>query len=69
MCVLTDGQTTELTRLQVGEDPSTPANIIVSTIIEAEKIAPLLQEFQSKGRKVNVSVSLDLAIGTHTLTS
>lgn len=47
-------KTLELTRLQVGEDPATPANIIVSTLKEAEKTMPLLQEFQSKGRKVNV---------------
>lgn len=50
----------ELTRLQVGEDPKTPANIIVSTILEAENITPLLQEFQSKGRSVNVSQSFIL---------
>ncbi|ROV93408.1 hypothetical protein VMCG_08370 [Cytospora schulzeri] len=50
-------KTEELTRLQVGEDPATPANIIVSTLIEAEKTTPLLQEFQSKGRKVNVLYS------------
>lgn len=47
-------QTTELTRLQVGEDPDTPANIIVSTILEAENITPLLQIFQQQGRAVNV---------------
>lgn len=41
----------------MGEDPNTPANIIVSTILEAEKITPLLQEFRSKGRGVNVSLS------------
>lgn len=53
-------QTTELTRLQVGEDPQTPADIIVSTIIEAEKITPLLQEFQSKGRQVNILYSFPI---------
>lgn len=53
-------QTTELTRLQVGEDPNTAADIIVSTILEAEKITPLLQEFQSKGRQVNILYSFPL---------
>lgn len=53
-------QTVELTRLQVGEDPSTPANIIVSTILEAEKITPLLRDFQDKGRKVNVLYAFPL---------
>ncbi|KAF3764341.1 hypothetical protein M406DRAFT_71110 [Cryphonectria parasitica EP155] len=45
---------------KVGEDPNSPANIIVSTILEAEKITPLLQEFQSKGRKVNVLYSFPI---------
>ncbi|KAI3396713.1 hypothetical protein diail_11740 [Diaporthe ilicicola] len=46
-------KTQELTRLQVGENSETPANIIVSTVLEAEEIAPVLKDFQSKGRKVN----------------
>lgn len=53
-------QTIELTRLQVGEGPATPANIIVSTVLEAEKVTPLLQEFQTKGRKVNVLYAFPL---------
>ncbi|KUI58692.1 hypothetical protein VP1G_05988 [Cytospora mali] len=53
-------KTEELTRLQVGEDLTTPANIIVSTLKEAEKTAPLLKEFQSKGRKVNVLYAFPL---------
>ncbi|KAK4648035.1 uncharacterized protein QC761_106570 [Podospora bellae-mahoneyi] len=53
-------KTTELTRLQVGNDKSTPVNIVVSTIIEAENILPLLKEYQSKGRKVNVLFSFPL---------
>ncbi|KAK4177726.1 putative serine dehydratase domain-containing protein [Triangularia setosa] len=53
-------KTTELTRLQVGDDKSTPVNIVVSTIIEAENILPLLKEYQSKGRKVNVLFSFPL---------
>ncbi|KAL2142727.1 hypothetical protein VTI28DRAFT_815 [Corynascus sepedonium] len=47
-------KTTELTRLQVGDIRTTPVSLIVSTIIEAEKILPLLQEYQSHGRPVNV---------------
>lgn len=46
-------QTTELTRLQVGEGTG-PANIIVSTIIEAENVAPLLLEYKAAGRAINV---------------
>lgn len=46
-------QTTELTRLQVGEGKGT-ANIIVSTLIEAENVAPLLVELRDSGREVNV---------------
>jgi hypothetical protein len=47
-------QTIELTRMQVGNDLDTPADIIVSTILEAENIIPLMKEYQSRGRKVNV---------------
>ncbi|KAK4194863.1 putative serine dehydratase domain-containing protein [Triangularia verruculosa] len=53
-------KTTELTRLQVGNDMSRPVNIVVSTIIEAENILPLLKEYQSKGIKVNVLFSFPL---------
>ncbi|CAN8101457.1 unnamed protein product [Discula destructiva] len=53
-------KTTELTRLQVGEDPRTPANIIVSTILEAENITPLLQTYQKQGRTVNVLYAFPL---------
>jgi hypothetical protein len=49
-------KTTELTRLQVGAG-SRPANIVVSTIMEAENIVPLLLEYKSGGRDVNVSYS------------
>ncbi|KAM0254490.1 hypothetical protein ACHAQJ_006708 [Trichoderma viride] len=44
-------KTVELTRLQVGEDVSRPANLIVSTLTEAEFILPLLEEYKSKGRQ------------------
>ncbi|EHL02316.1 putative D-serine dehydratase [Glarea lozoyensis 74030] len=45
-------KTTELTKLQVG-DGNGPANLIVSTIIEAENVAPLLLEYKAAGRAVN----------------
>ncbi|KAK4193279.1 D-serine dehydratase [Podospora australis] len=53
-------KTTELTRLQVGDTNTTPASIIVSTIIEAENVLPLLKEYQSKGRDVNILYSFPL---------
>lgn len=37
---------------------SRPANLIVSTLSEAEFILPLLEEYKSKGRQVNVSTYL-----------
>jgi hypothetical protein len=46
-------QTTELTRLQVGGGLG-PVNIIVSTLIEAENVVPLLLEYKAVGRVVNV---------------
>ncbi|KAI2625995.1 putative serine dehydratase domain-containing protein [Hypomontagnella submonticulosa] len=53
-------KTEELTRLQVGDKSSSDVNLIVSTIIEAEKLVPLLKEYQEKGRKVNVLYSFPL---------
>jgi len=47
-------QTIELTRLQVGGGLG-PVNIIVSTIIEAEHVVPLLLEYKAAGRAVSVS--------------
>ncbi|QSZ29585.1 hypothetical protein DSL72_004101 [Monilinia vaccinii-corymbosi] len=55
-------KTTELTRLQVG-DGSGPVNIVVSTVVEAENIAPLLIEYKNKGRAVNVLYSFPLTSG------
>ncbi|KKA28701.1 hypothetical protein TD95_003787 [Thielaviopsis punctulata] len=52
-------KTLELTRLQVGET-SLEVNLVVSTVLEAEQLIPLLKEFQSKGRKVNVLYSFPL---------
>ncbi|KAI1150132.1 putative serine dehydratase domain-containing protein [Nemania diffusa] len=53
-------KTAELTRLQVGNDDSTPVNIVVSTLIEAESVLPLLQEYQQRGRQVNMLYSFPL---------
>ncbi|KAI9648434.1 hypothetical protein NHQ30_003068 [Ciborinia camelliae] len=55
-------KTTELTRLQVG-DGSGPANIVVSTVVEAENIVPLLLEYKHKGRAVNLLYSFPLTSG------
>ncbi|KAG9242515.1 putative serine dehydratase domain-containing protein [Calycina marina] len=51
-------KTTELTRLQVGDGL---ANVIVSTIIEAEHITPLLLEYKSQGRAINLLYSFPVA--------
>ncbi|KAH0493170.1 hypothetical protein TgHK011_008089 [Trichoderma gracile] len=56
-------KTIELTRLQVGEDVGRPANLIVSTLSEAEFILPLLEEYKSKGRKVNIVYGLPISQG------
>ncbi|KAK0624632.1 putative serine dehydratase domain-containing protein [Bombardia bombarda] len=53
-------KTTELTRLQVGNEQATPVRLIVSTIVEAENILPLLKEYQSKGRHINLLFSFPL---------
>ncbi|KAF2201533.1 hypothetical protein GQ43DRAFT_415631 [Delitschia confertaspora ATCC 74209] len=45
-------KTLELAKLQVGEDG--PANFIVSTILEAEQLAPYLRECQAKGRECSI---------------
>jgi D-serine ammonia-lyase len=50
---LTFCKTIELTRLQVGSGTG-PVNIIVSTLVEAEFVLPLLLEYKSQGRAVNV---------------
>jgi hypothetical protein len=47
-------QTLELTRLQVGDKADSPVNLIVSTVVEAENVLPLLKEYQDAGRPVNV---------------
>ncbi|KAF1946426.1 hypothetical protein EJ02DRAFT_233089 [Clathrospora elynae] len=45
-------KTTELSKLQVGE--SGPADLITSTIIEAESLAPWLLKCQAEGREASV---------------
>ncbi|KAH8813040.1 putative serine dehydratase domain-containing protein [Xylogone sp. PMI_703] len=49
-------KTSELTHLQLG-DGSDPADVVVSTLIEAENIVPVLKEHQSKNRPVNLLYS------------
>lgn len=41
----------------MGDQRSTPAHLIVSTIVEAENIVPLLKEYQAKGRHVDILFS------------
>ncbi|TGO49145.1 hypothetical protein BCON_0219g00040 [Botryotinia convoluta] len=56
--------TTELTRLQIGDGPGPgPANIVVSTVVEAENIFPLLLKYKSEGRAVNILYSFPLTSG------
>lgn len=42
----------------MGDGDSTPVNIVVSTLMEAESVLPLLQEYQQRGRRVNVRLLL-----------
>ncbi|KAM4062740.1 putative serine dehydratase [Hirsutella rhossiliensis] len=51
-------KTVELARLQVGADAARPANLIVSTLAEAEFLLPALTEYRSQGRRVNVLYGL-----------
>ena len=46
-------KTTELTQLQVGLDAK-DVRLVVSTVIEAEHLVPLLLDYQAKGATVNV---------------
>ncbi|TVY32368.1 D-serine dehydratase, partial [Lachnellula subtilissima] len=56
-------KTTELTKLQVGDGPG-PVNLIVSTVVEAENLLPLLLEYQSAGRVVNLLYSFPITPST-----
>ena len=49
-------KTTQVTRMQVGDNLPDDARIVVSTIAEAEQQLPLLAEYHKRGRKVNVRV-------------
>jgi len=53
-------KTTEMTKLQVGEDCK-DVRLVVSTVIEAEQAVPLLLEYKQHGAKVNVLYALPLA--------
>ena len=52
-------KTAQLTRLQVGAD-SKDVRLIVSTLVEAEQLVPLLLEYKSAGANVNVLYGLPL---------
>jgi D-serine ammonia-lyase len=52
-------KTTELTKLQVGIDCK-DVRLIVSTVIEAEHLVPLLLEYQSKGATVSLLYGMPL---------
>ncbi|KAF2751640.1 hypothetical protein M011DRAFT_393978 [Sporormia fimetaria CBS 119925] len=53
-------KTLEIAKLQVGHDTSRPANFIVSTLAEAERLAPLATAYASKGRKCNILYGVPL---------
>lgn len=52
--LLIEGQTTQLTRLQVGEDAKS-VKLVASTVAEIENLLPWLLECRSAGKDVNVS--------------
>ncbi|KAK0388075.1 hypothetical protein NLU13_4319 [Sarocladium strictum] len=54
-------KTEELTQLQVGTDVERPVNLVVSTLSEAEFLLPLLKEYRSQGRAVNVLYGLPIS--------
>ena len=53
-------KTSELTKLQVGETCKN-VRLIVSTIIEAEQLVPLLKDYKMAGAKVNVLYGVPIA--------
>ncbi|KAJ9157570.1 D-serine dehydratase [Pleurostoma richardsiae] len=57
-------KTVELTKLQVGDDATRPARIVISTLAEGEFVLPLLKEYRSQGRAVNVLYGLPIAPGS-----
>lgn len=52
-------KTKELTRLQVGEDCK-DVRLVVSTLVEAEQLVPMLLEYKSRGAAVNVLYGVPL---------
>src|SRR5271154_3151431 len=52
-------KTSQLTRLRVGE-PSKDVRLIISTVIEAEQLLPLLHDYILAGAKVNVLYGVPL---------
>ncbi|KAH8603181.1 hypothetical protein B0O99DRAFT_605371 [Bisporella sp. PMI_857] len=53
-------KTTEITRLQIGEDPE-QVRVLVTTLSEAENLLPLLLEHQKNGKQVNVLYGVPVA--------
>ncbi|GKZ26868.1 hypothetical protein AbraIFM66951_003847 [Aspergillus brasiliensis] len=53
-------KTPQIARLQVGEDSSIPANLVISTLLEGETLLPLLKDLRATGRKVNVLYGIPL---------
>jgi hypothetical protein len=47
----------ELAQMQVGDDKDSPADFVVSTLMEAEHLVPFLKECEARGRKGSVSRS------------
>ncbi|KAF2660676.1 hypothetical protein K491DRAFT_754483 [Lophiostoma macrostomum CBS 122681] len=54
-------KTLELSKLQVGSDPSTPAHFVVSTIIEAENLLPFLLDCVAIKRSCSVIYGVPIA--------
>ncbi|KAF2010198.1 hypothetical protein BU24DRAFT_444790 [Aaosphaeria arxii CBS 175.79] len=47
-------KTTQLTQLQLGTSPTTPANLVVSTLSEIQHLLPLLQTYLTTSRPFNI---------------
>jgi D-serine ammonia-lyase len=52
-------KTLEITKLQVGEQ-CRDVRVVVSTVMEAEKLVPLMKEYQSRQAKVNILYGVPL---------
>ncbi|RAK96975.1 uncharacterized protein BO80DRAFT_496641 [Aspergillus ibericus CBS 121593] len=53
-------KTPQIAHLQVGDIPNTPANFVISTVLEGETLLPLFQELFRAGRPVNVLYGIPL---------